>query len=163
MIGRRYPLQQLWGFKTPQNLPANSTTHADFAAVNVNFWITPDDANLDKESGGLVVYDVQAPINWNFDSYNGKLGAIRSFLRRKKVSSFRIPYRQNRAMIFNSDLFHATEAVNFRPGYENHRVNVTMLYGFREDDAHHLDPRIDSPTGSSSPSSAAWRSAAFSR
>ncbi len=163
VIGRRYPLQQLWGFKTPQNLPADSTTHADFAAVNVNFWITPDDANLDTDSGGLVVYDVQAPINWNFDSYNGKLGAIRSYLRRKKASSFRIPYRQNRAMIFNSDLFHATEAVNFRPGYENHRVNVTMLYGFREDDAHHLDPRIDMPAASSSPSSAAWRSAAFRR
>jgi hypothetical protein len=84
VIGRRYPLQQLWGFKTPQNLPADTTTHADFAAVNVNFWITPDDANLDQGSGGLVVYDVQAPINWDFDSYNGKLGAIRSFLRRKK-------------------------------------------------------------------------------
>jgi hypothetical protein len=32
-----------------------------FAAVNVNFWITPDDANLDEKSRGLVVYDVDAP------------------------------------------------------------------------------------------------------
>jgi hypothetical protein len=163
VIGRRYPLQQLWGFKTGQTLPADSTTHADFAAVNVNFWITPDDANLDKESGGLIVYDVQAPLNWDFDSYNGKLGAIGSFLHRKKASSFRIPYRQNRAIIFNSDLFHATEAVHFRPGYENHRVNVTMLYGLRENDVHHLDERIDSPTGVTRSGSAGWRSAAFGR
>jgi hypothetical protein len=163
VIGRRYPLQQLWGFKTGQTLPADSTTHADFAAVNVNFWITPDDANLDKESGGMVVYDVQAPLNWDFDSYNGKLGVIGSFLHRKKASSFRIPYKQNRAIIFNSDLFHATEAVHFRPGYENHRVNVTMLYGLRENDVHHLDERIDSSTGSTRTSSAGWRSAAFGR
>jgi hypothetical protein len=27
--------------------------HADFAAINVNFWITPDDANLDPKSGGI--------------------------------------------------------------------------------------------------------------
>jgi hypothetical protein len=163
VIGRRYPLQQLWGFKTGQTLPADSTTHADFAAVNVNFWITPDDANLDKESGGMVVYDVQAPLNWDFDSYNGKLGVIGSYLRRKKAGSVRVPYKQNRAIIFNSDLFHATEAVHFRPGYENHRVNVTMLYGFRENDVHHLDERIDSSMGSARMSSAGWRSAAFGR
>ena len=60
VIGDRYPLRQLWGFKYGDNLPADSTNHADFAAVNVNFWITPDDANLDKTSGGLVVYDVDA-------------------------------------------------------------------------------------------------------
>jgi hypothetical protein len=28
----------------------------DFAAVNVNMWLTPDEAN--KGGGGLVVYDV---------------------------------------------------------------------------------------------------------
>ena len=37
VIGRRYPLQQLWGFKTGQTLPADSTTHADFAAVQREF------------------------------------------------------------------------------------------------------------------------------
>jgi hypothetical protein len=30
--------------------------HADSAAVNVNIWITDDEANLDQNSGGLVVY-----------------------------------------------------------------------------------------------------------
>lgn len=30
--------------------------HADVASVNLNFWVTPDDANLDPSSGGLVVY-----------------------------------------------------------------------------------------------------------
>ena len=35
--------------------------HADHAAVNLNFWVTPDDANLDPSSGGLVVYPKAPP------------------------------------------------------------------------------------------------------
>ena len=35
--------------------------HADNAAVNLNFWVTPDDANLDPSSGGLVVYPKAPP------------------------------------------------------------------------------------------------------
>ena len=42
-----------------------------------------------------------------------------------------VPYRQNRAVIFNSDLFHATAPLDFKPGYANRRVNVTMLFGRR--------------------------------
>jgi hypothetical protein len=37
------------------------------------------------------------------------------------------------ATIFNSDLFHETGEIRFREGYENRRVNVTMLYGRRGD------------------------------
>ena len=72
MIGDRYPLRQLWGFKNGTHLPGDSTVHADFAAVNVNLWLTPDAANLDETTGGLVVYDVDAPLSWDFDTYNGQ-------------------------------------------------------------------------------------------
>lgn len=43
----------------------------------------------------------------------------------------RIPYRANRAVIFDSDLFHATDQPAFREGYANPRVNITFLYGQR--------------------------------
>ena len=36
--------------------------HADHAAVNLNFWVTPDEANLDPLSGGLVVYPKAPPV-----------------------------------------------------------------------------------------------------
>ena len=117
VIGNRYPLRQIWASKNAGDLPADATTHADFAAVNVNFWITPDEANLDPDSGGLIVYDVDAPQRWDFDTYNGRLDVIRPFLDRQKAQAVRIPYRQNRAIIFNSDLFHGTDAVRFRPEY----------------------------------------------
>ena len=37
------------------------------AAVNLNFWLTPEDANLDKKSGGLVIYTQKPPAHWTFE------------------------------------------------------------------------------------------------
>jgi hypothetical protein len=159
VIDDRHPLRQLWAFKNTGELPPDSTIHADFAAVNVNFWITPDEANLDPASGGMVIYDIDAPSSWDFATYNERIDIIREYLAMRQPGAIRVPYRQNRAVIFNSDLFHATEAVRFRPGYADHRINITMLYGDRNDDRHH-PPREDSSSAGSTPS---WRSAAFSR
>jgi len=163
VIGDRYTLRQLWGFKNGQNLPGDSTTHADFAAVNVNFWITPTEANLDQTCGGLMVYGVDAPLNWDFTTYNGRADIIKPFLQRQQARSVTIPYKQNRAVIFNSDLFHGTSELRFKPGYENRRVNITMLYGDREHDVHHRQLARPDPMGYPSGTAAAWRSVAFTR
>jgi hypothetical protein len=156
-----YPLRQLWGFKNAPHLPGNSTTHADFAAVNVNIWITPTEANLDPGSGGLIVHDVDAPLDWNFDMYNSSPELIQLFLQQQAARSVTIPYRANRAIIFNSDLFHATAEVWFRPEYENRRVNVTMLYGERTDDVHHREVSRRRESLAPAEPSRAWRSQAF--
>jgi hypothetical protein len=105
--------------------------HADDAAVNVNFWITPDAANLDPEGGGLLVWDVPAPANWDFSKFSGEQAAIEDFLARNHARSITVPYRANRAVIFDSNLLHRTDAIRFRDGYENRRINVTLLYGDR--------------------------------
>ena len=130
LIGKHHPLLQMWGFKYQHDQPATHP-HADFAAVNVNFWITPDEANLDRDSGGLVVYDVEAPSDWDFETYNRQGDRIAAFLKEAGARRTVIPYRCNRAVIFNSDLFHATAPLAFRPGYLNQRVNVTLLFGER--------------------------------
>ena len=132
IVGARHRLTQLWGYKHTTTQPALSP-HADFAAVNVNFWITPDEANLDPTEGGLVVYDVDAPRDWAFDSYNKDARRIRAFLAERGAKATRIPYKCNRAVVFDSDLFHATPAVRFRDGYEQRRINVTALFGERND------------------------------
>ena len=126
-----HALRYLWGFKYDSSLEGIKI-HADFAAVNVNFWITPDDANLDKEHGGLVIWDASAPLDWNFAQYNADEDAMRAFLAREGAKSITVPYRCNRAVIFDSDLFHETDKIRFKPGYENRRINVTMLYGRRK-------------------------------
>jgi hypothetical protein len=125
-----HPLKYIWAFKYDSELRGIGV-HADEAAVNVNFLITPDEANLDPESGGLVIWDKAAPLDWGFSKYNGDVAVIRDFLRQSGACRLTIPYRSNRAVIFDSDLFHETDSIHFRPGYLNRRINVTMLYGER--------------------------------
>jgi Tfp pilus assembly protein PilF len=125
-----HPLLQFWAFKYDSELKG-IRVHADFAAVNVNFWITPDEANLDSDHGGLVVWDKAAPADWNFAKYNGAEADIRAFLTRSGAKAIRVPYRANRAVIFDSDLFHETDTIRFKSGYENRRINVTLLFGRR--------------------------------
>jgi len=125
-----HPLLQLWAFKYDSNLKGINM-HADFAAVNVNFWITPDEANLDPEHGGLVIWDKAAPLDWDFAKYNNDDAAMREFLRASQAQAITVPYRANRAVVFDSDLFHETDVIHFREGYENRRINVTFLYGWR--------------------------------
>jgi hypothetical protein len=128
-----HPLLRWWGFKYDSRL-RGINVHADFAAVNVNFWITPDEANLDPESGGLVIWDTPAPLDWGFNQYNNPNAGprIREFLAQTGAKSITVPYRANRAVIFDSDLFHETDRITFKEGYLNRRINITMLYGSRE-------------------------------
>lgn len=126
-----HPLLQLWAFKYCGG-PMGIKLHADFAAVNVNFWITPDQANRDASSGGLMIWDKAAPADWDFKTFNNDESAIRAFLSQSGAQSITVPYRANRAIIFDSDLFHETDALNFHEGYINHRINITFLYGWRE-------------------------------
>lgn len=130
-IFRDHPLLFAWAFKYQQGLEG-TPIHADFAAVNVNFWITPDEANLSPETGGLVVWDKSAPLDWDFKRYNTDEQAIRAYLARSGAVPTRIPYRANRAVVFDSDLFHETDRLDFRPGYTNRRINITLLYGTRD-------------------------------
>jgi tetratricopeptide (TPR) repeat protein len=128
-----HPLLHHWAFKYDSRM-SGIRVHADFAAVNVNFWITPDEANLDPDHGGLVIWDVAAPLGWDFMKYNAAESEIRDYLRNTGAKSITVPYRANRAVIFDSDLFHETDVIRFRDGYENRRINVTMLYGRRAGD-----------------------------
>ena len=124
-----FPLGQLWGFKYDAQLGSGINVHADFAKVNLNFWITPSESNLDLGTGGLKVYNVPAPSTWTFNDYNRESKHIYDFLDKNNSTSVNIPYRGNRAVLFNSALFHETDAINFKEGYENRRVNMTYLFG----------------------------------
>lgn len=131
-IFREHQLLQAWAFKQDsQQKPLN--IHADAAAVNVNFWITPNEANLDLTCGGLTVWDKEAPQDWDFKVYNDSKykPKIMEFLRSSEASPVTVPYRENRALIFNSDLFHESDRCHFRDDYESRRVNITLLYGHR--------------------------------
>ncbi|HEX4178486.1 MAG TPA: tetratricopeptide repeat protein [Rhizomicrobium sp.] len=123
-------LRYLWAFKYDSRLNGVGT-HADPSLVTFNFWITPDEANLDPERGGLTVWDVAAPADWESQRYIGDTAGCQAYLARMGAKSVTIPYRANRAIVFSSALFHETDRMHFRDGYANRRINITMLYGRR--------------------------------
>ena len=136
-IFKEHRLTQLWAYKYDSRARDKVSfdginAHADFAAINVNFWITPRSANLNKSSGGLVVYNSEAPKEWNFKTYNNDEKRIRDEIAKYGGDKEVIPYNENRAVIFNSNLFHETDNIDFKDGYDNRRINVTMLFGKRE-------------------------------
>ena len=135
-IFKHHKLTQLWAYKYDSRARDKAafkgiSVHADFAAINVNFWITPKSANLNKSTGGLVVYNAEAPQEWNFKTYNTDEKRIREEISKNGGNKKVIPYNENRAVIFNSNLFHETDSIDFKDGYENRRINVTMLFGER--------------------------------
>lgn len=122
-------LEHLWAFKYAPRFAKGINVHADFAKVNLNFWITPDEANLDPATGGLIVYDTPAPASWSFRDYNADKSMIADFLASRRAARKRIPYRCNRAVLFNASLFHETDTIRFKDGYANQRINMTYLFG----------------------------------
>ena len=55
---------------------------------------------------------------------------IEEYLHKTGGKALSIPYRENRDVIFKSELFHQSDVVNFKSGYENHRINITMVFGY---------------------------------
>lgn len=128
-VFKDYLLTQLWGFKYEPAVTRGINVHADFAKVNLNFWIAPSEHNLDPDSGGLKVYDVPAPEDWTFEQYNIDSTLIYSFLAEHEAKCVTVPHRCNRAVLFNSALFHETDTIRFVDSYESRRVNMTYLFG----------------------------------
>ncbi len=123
-----HPLTQAWAFKGLK--PGSAVdVHADDGAVTVNFWLTPASANLKPDSGGLVVSLEPPPEDWRMVDYDRDRERIVAFLEQNPQNRLKVPYRDNRAVLFSSRLFHWSDSPEFAPGYENHRTNLTFLYG----------------------------------
>ena len=129
-----YMLDNIWAYRY-RNESEGVAAHTDQGAVTFNFWITPDDANLMPDRGGLVVYAKEQPHHWDWRRYNVDKNTpavrrdIAEFLATAETVT--IPYRENRAVLFHSNLFHKSDRIRFKDGYENRRMNVTMLFGKR--------------------------------
>jgi hypothetical protein len=123
-----YPLSQAWAFKAFK--PTSTIdVHADDGAISVNFWVTPAEANLAPDRGGLVISLVPPPADWQMSDYEEDQERIVSFLAQNPRGRLKVSYRENRAVLFESRLFHWSDRPEFIPSYENHRINITFLYG----------------------------------
>ena len=111
-------------------------TRADDCQVQINFFISPSSANLWLEnkslpSGGLVLYGVGPPAEWNYTDYNSIVQnpRIDEILRTTNYWNVTIPYVENRAVLFDSTYFHKTDCMRFKKGYKNRRINDARLKG----------------------------------
>ncbi|KAH8049609.1 hypothetical protein JL721_11645 [Aureococcus anophagefferens] len=126
---RDRPLAYLWCYKYDSDY-GGIKVHADEAAVNVNVWLTPDDANLDPAGGGLVIYTAKPGAAASAEEYNSRGDEFaRELLEATDYANVTVPYKQNRIVIFDSALYHKTDDFTFKPGYENRRINLTFLFG----------------------------------
>ena len=122
------PLRGLWAYKYDSRYTGIGV-HADPAAVSLNFWLTPDAANLDAEAGGMLLYPATAPAHWSAQRFAPREDEIRAHLVAKGAKAIKVPYRENRAVLFDSSLLHESDAFRFAEGYENRRINLTFVYG----------------------------------
>ena len=123
----QYQLAQWWAFVYDTKLPGTDI-HGDDADYSLNLWITPDSSNLAPDGGGLVIWDKTAPSDWSYNDYNSGGDRVRQYLRDQNAESSIIPYRENRAVLFEGHLFHRTDDFSFAPGFENRRRSVTFLF-----------------------------------
>jgi hypothetical protein len=106
--------------------------HADEAAVNVNIWISTEGADLQEDDygGGLVVYTAKPKLSWDFQSYNTNTDFVRKeLLEPSNFANVTVKHQPNRCVMFDSALFHQTDKYRFKNGYENGRINLTLLFG----------------------------------
>lgn len=103
--------------------------HSDLAAVSVNTWLTPDEFNLDPNSGGLVLYDVKREEDMMVHLFNSAPYCVEYFKEKTKGNKVVIPYRCNRTIIFDSGTFHSSDRMNFvNKGGATTRMNFGLSF-----------------------------------
>lgn len=122
------PLSQAWAFKAVAPNAAVGI-HADDAAISINFWMTPTEANLEPERGGLQVCRTPPPADWPITDYDRDQERAVPFFEQNRENVLLVPYLANRAVMFESRLIHKSDAPIFRKTYENHRINISLLFG----------------------------------
>lgn len=140
-VMKNHYLKYMWAYKYDSEWESGINLHADQAAVNVNLWLSMEGSDLQEEGygGGLVVFTTKPPADWDFESYNTNTEfVVEELLRPTDFANVTVRHRPNRAVIFDSALFHQTDKYRFKKGYENGRINLTLLFGEMqkgEDDA----------------------------
>lgn len=102
--------------------------HADPGEVSLNLWITPDSANLDPDGGGLTLWNKPVPAHYARVDAAERKRIGEALIAEPDARTLDVPYRCNRAILFNAFTVHRTQPYRFAPGYGNHRINVTFLF-----------------------------------
>lgn len=86
------------------------------SAVTVNLYLTPDEFNLRPGTGGLILSAVRRPPSVSLIEFNSMPWADSYFEHQHADADRRdvpVSYRYNRAVLFDSGLFHASDEIFF--------------------------------------------------
>ena len=137
-------LTDFWSYKYLEGDDGDGTggtggvpLHADYANVNLNLWITPNEAHADHgdgKSGGMDIYKYHVRTKEEYDRFQYQRQEITNQIienkMKNKVQKITVPYLRNRLVLFRSDLVHRTsKKIRFKTGYVNRRINLTWLFG----------------------------------
>jgi hypothetical protein len=110
----------------------SSDVRAEEAALVVVMWITPDAANRDASSGGLVVHSGSPCFTDCDKEFNNDPGRMEIFMKQVNPTlATTIPYKQNRMVVVPGGMAYASQKCNFSPKFEDQRVRVSFLFGKR--------------------------------
>jgi hypothetical protein len=124
----KHMFQACWAYRYYADM-SGLALHTDAATVSMNLWITPDEANLDPASGGLVFWNRRGPADFFTKPMEEKTRILDAIANEPGSVSESVPYRCNRALIFGAGTVHRTDKFSFRNGYDDRRSNVTFLFG----------------------------------
>ena len=81
------------------------------------------------------MYKKQAPLDSAFNDFNSEKGlkTAKTMIEADGYRNVTVPYRENRIVMFNSNLWHRTDKFKFKPAYKKRRINITMLFGSRDE------------------------------
>jgi hypothetical protein len=103
--------------------------HFDVGAVTLNLWLTPDEHNLTPGRAGLILYGVEGPAHVSAQELQTPGWAEQYLAREHNGTAVQIAYRCNRAVLFRSALFHASDEGSFRASDPaSSRTNLTLLF-----------------------------------
>ena len=124
----KHMFQACWAYRYYADM-SGLALHTDAATVSMNLWITPDEANLDSNAGGLVFWNRRGPANFFTRPMGEKTRILDAIANEAGAVSEAVPYRSNRALIFGAGTVHRTDKFSFKTGYDDRRSNVTFLFG----------------------------------
>jgi hypothetical protein len=105
------------------------TAHSDHGAVTLNLWLTPDVCNLDPGSGGLVLLDVKRTPDMAVHEFSAPPFCVDYVERHTRGGRRVVPYRCNRAVVFDATTFHHPQAMSFDPTSAwTYRMGLTMTF-----------------------------------
>jgi hypothetical protein len=139
-----------WGLMYPKN--SQGRLHADIGGLATTLWLTPDQYNLNKEAGGLIIHDVKRPPRMFV--YEGLVEDMaEKYLAEHTSGDFvRIPYRCNRLVLFDGCNFHKTDELNFDTSEpKGFRMNASFAFSERAEYLERMRPYTDALKAANEP------------